>query len=163
MLLPTACILWPRSVLLRIDPHDDQKRRHDEYRIRHAEQGAPERDFGERARNANRDRKGAVGEAQSGQHRADADRRDDGVDPDLGDEKAVDEADDDSDQKRERDAHWDRQALLGHEAGDDEADEACDIADAEIELADHQREGEARRDDRGQRRLTEDVEEIRPR
>ncbi len=77
--------------------------------------------------------------------------------------RAVDQSKADPDGESHGNAEPDRQALIGHEPDHDQADEACDKADAEIELPDHQRVGEPRRDDRGQRRLAQNVEKVRTR
>ena len=95
-----------------------------------------------------------------GEHRADAERRDHGVDADLGDERAVDQPMAVPRASAATIAEPDRQSLVGHQAADDQADEARDEADAEIELADHEGIGQPGGDDRGERRLAEDVEEI---
>ncbi len=59
----------------------------------------------------------------------------------------------DADGERAGDAEPDRQALIGHEADHDQADEACHEADAEIELADDEGIGQSRGDDRVSARL----------
>ena len=65
---------------------------HEEDRVRDAEQHPAKGQVGEGAGNAGGDREGAVGESDPGQHRADPERRDDGVYSDFGHERAVDQA-----------------------------------------------------------------------
>ena len=125
---------------------------------------AADRDRGEFARDADRDREGAVGEADAGEDRADAERRDHRVDADLGDEQAVDAADARCrGRARHRIAIGIGKPWLAIRPQTIRPMKLATKPIAEVELADHQRIGEARGDDRGERRLAEDVEEVRGR
>ena len=90
----------------------------------------------------------------------DAERGDHRIDPRLGDDQAVDEADQRADAMTMSDGERDRQPVVDDEAGDQHAVHARGEADRQIELADDDGDGQPAGDDHRERRLVEDVGEV---
>ena len=103
---------------------------------------------------------GRIGEGEADEDRADAERGDHRIDPELGDDEAVDDADHAPRASTMRIASRDRQLVMDDEAGDQHAVQARGIADREVELADDHREGQAAGDDHRQRGLVQHIDEL---
>ena len=139
--------------------HDDE--RHEDDRIGNAEEPTTESQLQEGFRHAGDDRHaGRIGEREAYEDGADAERRDDGIHSELGDDQAIGDANQSpqSDDDRHRDC--DRQLAVHDQSGDQHAVQARRIADREVHLADDERERQSAGDDHRQRRLVEDVDEI---
>ena len=142
-------------------PEQRQDRGHDDDQMRDAGDPA-DGDVGEFARLGELQRDAAgIGVVQPDDDGAGAERGDEGIDADLGDDDAVDDADQraDADDERGWRAGSDRPAVA-QQPDDQQAAEARDIADAEVEIAGDQRHGQAGRDDGADRHIVEDVAEI---
>ena len=98
-----------------LDQHPEaaEHERHDDDLVGDAEQPAAERQLQEGFRHAGDDRNaGGIGEGQADDDGADAERRDHRVHPELGDDQAVDEADQRAEREHDQDGERDRQLVL---------------------------------------------------
>ena len=78
----------------------------------------------------------------------------------LGDDEAVDDADQRAEREHDQDRERDGQLVVHDEAGHQHAVQARGVADREVELADDHGERQAAGDDHRERGLIEDIDEI---
>ena len=143
---PTAWISWPIAVRSTSSHSPPSTSAMMMIVVGNAEQPAAERELQEGFGHAGDDRHaGRIGEGEPDEDGADAERRDHRIDLDLGDDEAVDDADQRAERQHDEDRDRDRQPVLDDQAGDQHAVQAGGKADGEVELADDHRDASARR------------------
>ena len=142
------------------DPKDDQDGRHDQHQVRHAPEAA-DGQVGEVARVCELQRDAArVGIIQSDDHGASAEGRNESVHTQFGDDDFIDDADRCPD--RDDDQHCDRnrQLIEAQQSHQQEAAEARDVADAEVEVSGDERDRKTSRHDGPDRHVVQDIAEV---
>ena len=122
---PTAWISWPIAVRSTSSQSPPSTSAMMTIVVGNAEQPAAERELQEGLRHAGDDRHaGRIGEGEPDEDGADAERGDDRIDLELGDDEAVDDADQRAERQHDEDGDRDRQLVLHDQAGDQHAMQA---------------------------------------